>query len=264
MQRILVTGGNGGLGRAVVARLAGAGPAVRVMSRQPAAPGAPAAYEWAQADLATGAGLGAALAGVDVVVHAATSSARHTREVDVDGTQRLIAAARAAGVRHLVYISIVGTDQVPFAYYRHKAAAEQVVERGGLPWTILRATQFHTLLDGMLAWLARWPLFVLPAGFVFQPIETGEVARCLAELALGEPQGRAPDIGGPEVLRLEDLAVAWLAAHGQRRQVVALPLPGTFAAAVRQGRLTCPEQRYGTITWASWLRDTYAPRVALA
>jgi uncharacterized protein YbjT (DUF2867 family) len=163
-----------------------------------------------------------------------------------------------------VYISIVGTDQVPFRYYRYKAAAEQLVEQSAVPWTLLRATQFHTLLDMMLTQLARLPLFVLPANLVFQPIETGEAARRLAQLALAGPQGRVPDIGGPAVLRLEAMAAAWLAARGQWRRIVPLPLPGAFGAAVRQGRLTCPDRRYGSITWAEWLSRTYAAPVVAA
>jgi len=258
MTRILVTGGNGGLGRVVARQLGHAGYTVRVMSRRPAPSTAPA-FEWAQADIETGARLGAALAGSDVVIHAASSPFKHTRRIDVDGTQGLIEQARAAGVAHLVYISIVGIELVPFNYYRCKVAAEQLVEQSDLPWTILRATQFHSLIDLFLGLANRLPLFLLPTDFLFQPIETGEVAHCLVELVAAGPSGRAPDIGGPEVLRMDDLAAAWLAARGQRRRIVPQRLPGAFAAAVRQGRLTTPNRRYGTITWAEWLQTAYAP-----
>src|SRR5262245_30490419 len=99
MTRVLVTGGNGGLGRLVVSQLGQAGYTVRVMSRRPA-PSTANSFEWAQADITTGNGLRAALAGSDVVVHAASSAFKRTRQTDVDGTQRLIEQARAAGVAH--------------------------------------------------------------------------------------------------------------------------------------------------------------------
>jgi len=117
----------------------------------------------------------------------------------------------------------------------------------------------------MNRWLqapSRLPVFLLPTDLKFQPIDPGEVAARLAECVADGPGGRLNDIGGPEVLALGDLAQAWLAARGERRRVLHLPLPGGFAAALRQGRNTCPDQRYGRITWADWLRKTYEPRVA--
>lgn len=258
MTRVLVTGGNGGLGREVVAQLHAAGYMVRVMSRSAAPAAAPAGLEWAVADLATGAGLSAALEGVDVVVHAASSPARNTRAVDVDGTRRLLKCAHQARVAHLVYVSIVGCDQVSLAYYRAKTAAEALVRDGGVPWSIVRATQFHSLIDGMLRRLARLPLFVVPPDLLLQPIDTCAAAARLAESVAAGPAGRLPDIGGPEVLRLGDMAREWLAAQGRLRRIIAMPLPGAVAAAVRRGILTCPGQHYGHVTWAEWLRASYA------
>jgi uncharacterized protein YbjT (DUF2867 family) len=231
------------------------------MSRR-AAPAA-AGVEWAQADLATGAGLAQALAGVDTVAHAASSPFKQTWAIDVEGTRRLLAAARDAGVTHVAYISIVGIQHMAYNYYRAKLAAEALVREAGLPWTILRATQFHTLIDMFLRQADRLPLFLLPTDFQFQPIDTGEAAaRFAAALAAG-PGGRLPDIGGPEVLTLGGMAKSWLEARGKSRQVIHLPLPGAFAAALRQGRITCPDQRVGRLSWAEWLHQAYArPEVA--
>ena len=205
MQRIIVTGGNGGLGRELVQQLVAQGHAVRVMSRQPG-PSASTPYEWAQADLRTGAGLAAALAGADTVIHAASSPSAQTQDVDVDGTQRLIEAARTAGVGHLLYVSIVGIERIPMAYYRSKLAAERLIEASGLPWTIARATQFHSLLDGMLHRFVAGPFMLVPASAQFQTMDTGEAAAQIARWALAGQSGRTPDIGGPEVLRLGDMA----------------------------------------------------------
>jgi uncharacterized protein YbjT (DUF2867 family) len=264
MTRVLVTGGSGVLGRELVARLIGDGYTVRVMSRRAASSARMvsaehgAAVEWAKADLETGAGLAEALAGADVVVHAASSPFKRTEQIDVAGTRRLLEQSRAAGVAHFCYISIVGVDRIPFAYYRHKLAAEALVRDSGLPWSILRATQFHTLLDGYLQRANRLPLLLLPTDLQFQPIDAGEVAARLRECVVVGPGGRLADIGGPEVLWAGEIARAWLAARGMERRVVHLPLPGGFAAALRHGYNTCPDQPYGRITWAEWLRKTYA------
>jgi len=257
MPRVLVTGGTGGLGRELVPRLLRAGYAVRVMSRRERQPGEWPEVEWAQADLETGRGLAEAIAGAQIVVHAASNAAYHTRVIDVEGTRRLLEKAKAAGgVGHCLYVSIVGIERVPLPYYRHKLAAEGVVAEGGVPWTILRATQFHTLIDGRLQAATRgpWPLALLPTDLKFQPIDAGETADRTCECVAAGPGGRAPDIGGPEVLTFGEMAQVWLAARGMRRPVLHLPWPGGFASAVRRGYLTCPEQKYGKITWAEWVK----------
>jgi uncharacterized protein YbjT (DUF2867 family) len=257
MTRVLVTGGAGGFGRALVPRLSSRGYTVRIMSRHPAPAGITA--EWSQADIESGAGLTAALAGVDVIVHAASSPAKHTQQIDVEGTRRLLQAARAAEVAHIAYISIVGIDRIPYAYYRHKLAAEALVADSRLPWSILRATQFHTLIDSLLRRADRLPLLLLPTDLRFQPIDVGEAAERMAEVVAAGPACHLPDIGGPEVLTLGALAREWMQARGRQRRIMYLPKPGAFAAALRQGRNTCPDQRYGRITWADWLRRTYTP-----
>ncbi|MET0624801.1 MAG: NAD(P)H-binding protein, partial [Pyrinomonadaceae bacterium] len=157
--KVLVTGGGGALGRKLVRALTRAGHSARVMSRREPAGDATDGVEWARADLSTGEGLGAAVEGVEAVVHAA-SDPRRAEAVDVEGTRRLCEAARAAGVSHLVYISIVGVDEIPFGYYRRKLAAEAVIESAGVPHSILRATQFHTLVDFLLSQAARVPLLM--------------------------------------------------------------------------------------------------------
>jgi uncharacterized protein YbjT (DUF2867 family) len=268
MTRVLVTGGTGELGSAVVRTLLERGdPAVRVMSRRDRQPADPAAIEWVRADLETGAGLAEAVAGVDVIVHAASGTGPHPGEqsaaglwahseaVDVQGTRRLLECARDAGVRHVVYISIVGVDRVRYFYYRRKLAAEELLRESDLPWTILRATQFHSLIATALHALARWPVLPLPADFRFQPVAASEVAVRLCACAAAGPAGRVPDYGGPEIRTLGDLAAAWLRARGRERPIIRLPLPGRLAAVVREGALTSPDHRDGTITWEAWLRD---------
>jgi uncharacterized protein YbjT (DUF2867 family) len=270
MTRVLVTGGTGGLGRAVVGKLAEAGYTVRVMSRHSRPNGLDAAREWAQADLASGAGLREAVADIHTIIHAATSLPLNGGKLtdaffgraDVEGTQRLLDQAHAAGVAHLVYISIVGIDLVPFTYYRHKLQAEALIQEAGVPWSILRATQFHSLIDAMLRGSMRLPIAPLATDFLFQPVDTREVGDQLVACVATGPAGRLPDFGGPETHTLGDLAQDWMQARGMRRRVVCLPLPGKAAAAVRNGALLCQGGSRGAITWGEWLAEANAQHIA--
>lgn len=258
MTHVLITGGAGVLGRAAAVRLLASGATARVMSRRPRLPNVPAEIEWAQADLATGQGLAEAVAGVGVILHAASNAAENTRQVDVDGTRRLLETARAAGGAHLVYISIVGIDRVPLDYYQHKLAAEAVITAGSLPWTILRTTQFYELIDRWLHAAASRPRFELPADHQYQPLAVDEAAEALCQAALAVPAGRLPDMGGPQVLTYREMGKAWLRARGLRRRIVNVPREDAVGDAMRGGGLTCPDRAVGRITWAQWLGEHYA------
>lgn len=262
MKRILVTGGTGVLGRQLTPRLSDAGFGVRVMSRS-ARPAATAPdLEWAQADLLDGGGLDAAVRGIDVIVHAATSPFRRTRRVDVDGTVRLLAAARSAGVGHFLYVSIVGIDRIPYYYYfRHKLAAERGVQAGGVPWSVLRAVQFHELLDMQIGLLAKLPILVFPSDLRFQLLDSGDAADVLVEAAADEARGRLPDIGGPKVEMSGEIVRQWLSARGEHRRVFDPPAPGRLFAAYRAGHNCVPENPVGSVTWEDWLESRYGTRV---
>src|SRR5215217_2376818 len=232
---VLVTGGTGTLGRLVVPRLRAAGHEVRVLSRRRRELGE--GIEVVTGDLATGEGIDAAVAGAGVVVHCAGS-----RKGDEVKAGHLVRAASPAGVRHLVFISVVGADRVPqtgrldratFGYFGTKLAAERVVAGSGLPWTTLRATQFHSLAFLTVSQLARLPLVPVPAGIRFQPIDPAEVADRLVELAFGRPAGLVPDMGGPRAYTLADLLRGYLRANHQHRPILPVHVPGRAARALR-------------------------------
>jgi uncharacterized protein YbjT (DUF2867 family) len=245
--QVLVTGGTGVLGRRVVERLGSEGVRARVLSRS----GRPGTM---RGDLLTGEGLRPAVRGIDTIIHCASSPFRNARGVDVEGTGRLLEVAAKAGVSHLAYISIVGIDRATsYPYYRIKLDTERVVESSPVPYTILRATQFYDLVLMALRFLDRLPVMAVPRGFLGQPIDAGEVADRLVELALSEPAGRVPDIGGPEVRTLADAARSYLRVKGSRRRIFEVPVPGKTARAFREGALVCPDQAYGKIRWEDFL-----------
>lgn len=252
-ESILVTGATGTLGRVVTERLLAEGHRVHVLSRRSAPVGT--LYRWHTGDLRSGAGIDAVVAGVNAIVHCATTMRRGG---DAVATRRLVDAARRSGSPRLVYISIVGIDRVPFRYYRAKLAAERLIEECGLPWTILRTTQFHDLIAAFST-AQRWlPVTFAPKDVRFQPIDVREVADRLAALAVDEPAGRVPDMGGPEVRDEREFALRCLRAVGRRRPVVPVRLPGALGRAYRDGVHLAPEHAVGTITFEEFLRSRYS------
>jgi uncharacterized protein YbjT (DUF2867 family) len=251
---VLVTGGTGTLGRLVVARLVDAGCEVRVLSRRG---GAGEDVEHVTGDLDTGEGLDAAMDGAQVIVHCAGA----TTGDDIKA-ENLVRAASRAGARHLVYISVVGADRVPvvsradramFGYFASKLGAERVVAGSGLPWTTLRATQFHDLMLMTVGQMARLPVIPVPAGFRFQPVDAGEVAARLVELALGTPAGLVPDIAGPRVYEMRELIRGYVRARRKHRPIVPVRAPGKAARAFRAGANLAPDRAVGRRTWEEFL-----------
>jgi uncharacterized protein YbjT (DUF2867 family) len=261
MSRVLITGGTGDLGSKLVARLNPEHHTVRIMSRRPRPPNLAPSREWVRADLATGKGLAGAVRDVDVVVHAASKPYGRLRETDIDGTRRLIGAARQAGVSHLMYVSIVGVDRIPFFYYRAKLLVERIIAESGVPYSISRATQFHSFIDRVLHILNRTPVVLLlpDGGFVAQSIDAGDYADYLVPYIGETAAGRIPDAAGPKVMRAEEMARLWLRARGSRKPILRLPLIGASARAFREGHNTAPEHVAGAVTWEMWLARSYGP-----
>jgi uncharacterized protein YbjT (DUF2867 family) len=255
---ILVTGGTGTLGRLIVQRLRDAGCNARVLSRRSHESGD--GIEFVTGDLATGEGIEAAVDGIETIVHLAGSA-----KGDEEKARNLVWAASRAGAPHLLYISVVGAERIPvvsgvdramFGYFASKRAAEKVVEDSGLPWTTLRATQFHDLMLMVAQALTKLPVVPVPAGFRVQPVDAGEVAARLVELTLGEPSGLVPDMGGPRVYGAADLFRGYLrATKRRRRSIMPVPLPGRAARAFRDGANLAPEQAVGQRTWEEFLAD---------
>lgn len=257
--QVLVTGGTGVIGRALVDALRERDAGVRVLSRRPPPDAAVPGVNYVHGDLDTGAGLAAAVADVDVIAHCATAADYRRPERDVAQARQLLAAVGDARP-HLLYISIVGVDRIRFSYYRAKLATERLIASSGLPWTTLRTTQFHDLVLLFLMLLARPPVMVVPRGFQVQPVDVRDVADRMATLALAEPAGRVPDLGGPRVESMTELARSYLRARGLRRPLLRMPMPGRMAADFRAGRhLLGSDGVRGTRTFADYLRERVHP-----
>lgn len=238
-----VLGGTGVAGRAVVAELERRGHAPVVLSRT-----APPHGEHRRVDVAGGEGVERGVAGLDILVDVVNGK----RDVLVDGLARTLAAARAAGVGHVVSLSIVGCDRVPLGYYRAKVAQERVVRDAGVPWSLVRATQFHDLLASAFGAASRARVLPLLAAPV-QPVAVEDVAAVVASRALGAPTHGVEVLAGPCVERLDALARAWATARGTRRLPLRVPLRGGALRAVGEGALVDPDAPRGTVDFATWL-----------
>jgi uncharacterized protein YbjT (DUF2867 family) len=246
---VLVTGASGTLGSVVAPRLEKEGYRVRPMSRR-ARPG------WVAADLRTGEGLAEAVDGVDVIVHLASAPGR-PQQTDVEGSRLLLTEARHAGVRHVLYVSINGIDRVPYRYYRAKLDTEEVIKASGVPYTILRAAQFHPFVETLLIMVSKAGPVIIDPKWQVQPVALDDVADRIADLIATPPTGETTEYAGPQVLTFDEMARSWLAARGSKRPIWRLPFPGGMAKAIRAGAQTTTATPAGTGTWQEYLAAKY-------
>lgn len=250
--RIVVIGGTGLIGRRVVELLRERGH------------DAVAASPSTGVDTVTGAGLAEALRGADVVVD--TPNAPSFEDGPVlqffeRSTGNLVAAEKEAGVGHHVVLSIVGADRLPdIGYMRAKVAQERIVRESGIPFTIVRATQFFEFIGALTDGGTQGDTAVL-SDVLMQPIAAADVSAELAEAAVAAPENAVVELAGPEPLRLDDLARRLLAARGDSRTVVTDLDAGYFGGTVDDRSLVpgndpaITDHRLGSISYSRWLED---------
>ena len=199
------------------------------------------------------------ITGVEAIIHCATEPKR-VQVADVEGTRQLLEAASGAAP-HLIYPSIVGMDRSAYPYYQAKLAVEQLIEQGPLPWSVLRATQFHSYV----AWLIQsfgadtGDEIVIPDGMRFQSVDVREVAAQLLALVEHGPTGRVADMGGPEILAFDTMAATYLRIRGHSTTIRSANLSGDQYDVFRSGVNLTPNHAQGVVTWDSWLRRRFAP-----
>lgn len=239
-----IAGGTGRIGREVVAAAQRRGHAVRVITRHDGV------------DVRTGIGLDGVLRGADAVIDVLnidTTAQRKATEFFTETTARLLEAEQRGGVPHHVALSIIGVDRAPHGYYGAKHAQEQTIAAGEVPWTVLRASQFHEFAVQMYTGLGFGPLH--PAVRMrTRPVDVSEVAERLVSLAEQPAQGRARDLAGPREEDLAEMMRSWVRHTGRRAWMPRIALPGAFGRALRDGSvLPGPDADFGTITFADWL-----------
>jgi uncharacterized protein YbjT (DUF2867 family) len=245
--KIAVAGGTGVAGRWTVEALRADGHEAIVIARS------------VGADLVTGDGVDAALAGVDAVIDATnvTSSGKRASSEFFEATARtLMRTAAMAGVRHIVALSIIGIDRVPYGYYQGKLRQERVLRESPVPVSILRAAQFHEFPGQYLAKMPG-PVVIVPR-WRAQPVAAREVGRALARIAAGDPVAMS-ELAGPREEIMADMIRQVVRARGARRLVASVRVPGAAgkAMAAGDGLPDGPGLR-GTQTFADWVAEQRA------
>ncbi|MFJ4717374.1 SDR family oxidoreductase [Streptomyces sp. NPDC088785] len=249
---ILVTGGTGNLGRHVVPLLRANGRDVRVLSRH--LHDNSEGIEHFAVDLNNSDRLEDAIRGVDTILHLAGGP-----KGDDKITQNLIRAAKkVGGVQHIVHISVIGTDTMPLGWFRVQLEAEKAITESGIPWTMLRAAQFHDIVWSMAEKMSKMPVVPVP-GLQFQPVDSREVAARLVELTLNQPAGLVPALAGPKVYPLGDLLRSYLQSQGKRRPLMPMRMPGKAGKAYRAGEnLALKNNDTGKRTWEAFVAERAA------
>ena len=272
--RIAVAGSTGTVGAHVVRQALAAGHDVLAISRNPGVPsgadslGSGAGGEQGEGSSSPAVALGALttlaadltgqtaprLDGIDALIDVSASGKLSGAETFFGAvTENLLRAATAAEVRHYAALSIVGAAQHPYGYYAGKALQERLVSEGQVPWTVLRATQFFEFAEQSAFSVGKWSAIVKMRT---RPVAAASVARRLLELAVGEPQGFARDLAGPDELWLADLGRMVFETHGLGQTVIELPLPGKFGRAVRSGAcLPGADAMIDSVSYEDWLVD---------
>ncbi|MDT0457898.1 NAD(P)H-binding protein [Streptomyces sp. DSM 41527] len=241
--KIAVIGGTGLIGSQVVKMLTTAG--------HEAVPQA----QSTGVDLLTGEGLPQALTGVDVVVNLTNSPTFDDASLAFfqKTMDHLLTAAEQADVGHVVILSIVGVDEVPdLDYYRAKVLQENVLKAGPVPYSIVRATQFFEFMDAVLTWTADEETVRLPATPV-QPIASADVARAVADVAVGSPLRGIHSVAGADVFPLDELGRLTLAARGDRRTVTTDDTAGMFAAVPGDALLAKDDAHIAPTRYRDWI-----------
>jgi uncharacterized protein YbjT (DUF2867 family) len=264
MNKIVVTGGTGVLGSVIVKQLQEQGCDFTVVSRNRHKQGAYSQivetqdYSWQRVDLSTGDGVVKALTHADTVIHLASAPGMINNEpFEVASIRQLLAAAQKTDINHLIYVSIVGVDRIPFSYYKAKLASEQIVERSHVPYTILRATQFHNFIDYLLGKLFAYPVAFVPKKLKAQPISVEAVATELMKILDAGPQHDIVNLGGRQVLDVGTMAESWQRYQPNTKPVWNVPVVGTLMNAFAKGYNTCPEIASTSETWEEYLIRTY-------
>jgi uncharacterized protein YbjT (DUF2867 family) len=245
--KILVIGGTGLIGSKTVAILRQDGHEVIAASPK------------SGVNTITGEGVKQAVAGAQVVIDLANSPSFEDKAVleffETSG-RNLLAAEAAAGVQHHVGLSIVGTDRSDNGYFRAKVAQEKLIKASGIPYTIVRSTQFMEFLGGIADSSADGKMVRLPP-ILFQPIAADDVAASVADVALAAPRNGIVEIAGPERAPFNEIVARYLKAVGDPREVVRDPEAGYWGGRVEERSLVpLGEARLGRIGFDEWLRSS--------
>lgn len=249
--RILVTGSTGQLGSTLLKQLKGSDYKIKITSRSK--PEEIGQFEWVYSDLSSGEGLEEAIKDVDAIIHAATSPIKNSKIVEVLGLKKFL--RKMEHIKHFIYPSIVGIEEIPFKYYKQKYEAEDLLKNSSIPHTIVRGTQFHHFVENLFISKPFFKRYIIPGNFKVQSVDVSDFANHLISLLEKEPQGRADDYGGPEIMTLREMAELKIKINNETNKVLNISLPGKLYKSFSDGKNTNPIQKMGKITFEEYLSN---------
>lgn len=247
--KILVTGSTGLLGSALLNQLTSSEYKVKITSRSK--PENTEQFEWVYSDLLSGEGLEEAVKGVDVIIHAATSPIKNSKTVEVSGFEEFL--RKLEHIKHFIYPSIVGIDDIPLKYYKLKYEAEDLLKNSSIPHTIVRATQFHNFVENSFLSKPLFKRYIIPGNIKFQSVDVSEFANHLIGLVDVGPKGRTDDFGGPDIMTLREMAELKIRINNETNKVQTYSIPGELYKSFKDGKNTNDNQKMGKITFEDYL-----------
>lgn len=249
--KILITGSTGHLGSFLLKQLSNSDYKVKLTSRRK--PDFSGNFEWVYSDLLTGDGLEEAVKDVEVIIHAATSPMKNTKMVEVSGLAKLL--SKSQHIKNFIYPSIVGIEDIPMKYYSYKYEAEELLKNSFIPYSIVRATQFHSFVENLFLNKPIIGRYIVPKGMKFQSVDTGEFADHLIGFIDKGPQGRADDFGGPEIHSIKEMAEQKIKINNETNKVISFPLTGKLYKSFLIGKNTNENRKQGKITFEEFLKN---------
>lgn len=248
--KVLVTGATGQLGLALLKQLKDTEYQIKITSRRKLEN---FNFEWVYSDFLTGEGLEEAIRDVDVIIHAVTSPRKNSDMIDVSGLKQLLEMSQ--DIKHFIFPSIVGIEDIPMKYYRNKYQAEKLLKNSSISHTIVRATQFHSFVENLFLSKPLFKRYFVPGNIKFQCVDVDEFAAHLIQLINVGPQGKTDDFGGPEILSLKEMAELKIKVNKESNNVFNLSFPGKIYKSFLEGNNINEHQKVGKITFEEYLRN---------
>lgn len=253
MDRILITGGTGKLGQELSKQLINKGFQVTILSTQQN-PDIQYCSNIHTGNLTDISSLKNAVLNSDIIIHCA-SNPRNSKVIDIEGTKNLLQITSQKQLNHFIYISIVGVDKSMFPYYQSKLEVEKLIQESNLPWSILRATQFHDMiLDRFIKPFDEKTVSLkIPQGMQFQSVAIEDVANKLFSLAIGSYTNTIETIAGPEIYTIEEMTRIYLNILDRKDKIEPKMYEEDIYKLFRSGVNLCPDYAFGKITWKDFL-----------
>ncbi|CAF4527044.1 unnamed protein product [Rotaria sp. Silwood1] len=268
MVKVLIVGGTGPVGQTLSKLFLSSQTPFLIGSRNPISinnendnVASQSTSNWIHMDLTKNEGINKSIDDdVDTILYLASLPQATTNDgqpIDITLTKNLLNSIQKKNIKHLVYLSIVGVDKMPFSYYKGKLECERLIKESGIPYTILRATQFHSLVEDFANYLLNYPMDTISKVAKIQPIQIEAVAMELAKIVKEPPLNSTYDIGGRKIYTMKEIADSLLEARPEKKPTVNMPIIDEILNGFAEGYNTCDNISLNSNTWEEYLANKY-------